>query len=78
MPTTIDTKGAIVISALALLIYAGAFAVAYFMKSETMLNVLIGTAATNAAAVVQYWVGSSAGSKKKDDTIATISAKTAP
>jgi hypothetical protein len=74
MPTTtISTKGAIIISALVLLIYAGAFAVAYMLKSDVMLNVLVGTAATNATTVVGFWVGSSAGSQKKDDTIATMS-----
>ncbi len=71
MPS-VSTTGAVIISALVLLIYAGAFAVAFMLKSDTMLNVLVGTAATNATTVVGFWVGSSAGSQKKDDTIANL------
>jgi heme O synthase-like polyprenyltransferase len=67
---TISTWGAIIISVVALLIYAGAFCAAIWLKSETLLNVLVGTAATNAATVVGFWVGSSASSRKKDDVIA--------
>ena len=34
--------------------------------SETILNMLLGTLAAMATSVVSYWVGSSAGSQKKD------------
>ncbi len=37
--------------------------------SETILNVLLGTLAANATAVVSYWVGSSRGADKKDSTL---------
>jgi hypothetical protein len=62
--------GAIIVSVVALLIYLGALGVAYSLKSDTMLNILIGTAAANATTVISYWVGSSASSSKKDDVIA--------
>jgi len=38
--------------------------------SETVLNVLLGTLAAMATNVVGYWVGSSAGSARKDDRLA--------
>lgn len=37
--------------------------------SETILNMLLGTLATMASAVVSYWVGSSAGSARKNDML---------
>lgn len=38
--------------------------------SETILNMLLGTLAAMATSVVSYWVGSSAGSARKDDRLA--------
>jgi hypothetical protein len=37
--------------------------------SETILNMLLGTLAAMATAVVSYWVGSSAGSAQKTDLL---------
>jgi hypothetical protein len=37
--------------------------------SETILNMLLGTLAAMATAVVSYWVGSSAGSAQKTDML---------
>lgn len=37
--------------------------------SEALANVMLGSLATMASGVVAYWIGSSAGSKQKDDTI---------
>lgn len=39
---------------------------------ESVVLFLLGSWSTLAAAVVAYWVGSSAGSSKKDETIQTI------
>jgi hypothetical protein len=38
--------------------------------SETLLNMLLGTLAAMATSVVSYWVGSSAGSARKDERLA--------
>ena len=40
---------------------------------ESVVLFLLGAWSTMAAGVVNYWVGSSAGSAKKDETIQTIS-----
>ena len=39
---------------------------------ESVVLFLLGAWSTMAAGVVTYWVGSSAGSKQKDDTIQTM------
>jgi hypothetical protein len=45
--------------------------------SETMANMLLGTLSAMATSVVSYWVGSSAGSARKDEQIAqTVRAAT--
>ena len=41
--------------------------------SETAANMLLGTLAAMATSVVSYWVGSSAGSARKDDRLAQAS-----
>jgi hypothetical protein len=69
-PKVISGYGAIIVSVVALLIYLGAHVVVLLLKSDTMLNILIGTDSALATMVAQYWVGSSAGSSKKDDIIA--------
>lgn len=40
--------------------------------SDTILNVLLGSLSAMATSVVSYWVGSSAGSARKDDHIARL------
>ncbi len=46
--------------------------------SETVLNVLLGTLAAMATNVVGYWVGSSAGSARKDEQLAEVARGVAP
>ena len=66
--STIVLGGFIVISFMAMKPeYAG-------VKQEVVLF-LLGAWSTLAAGVVSYWVGSSAGSKNKDDAIAAIAEK---
>ena len=80
-PTTASIWGAPVVSVYALTIFLASIGVAAWLKYETVLIVLLTAAATNATNVVGYWIGSSAGSQKKDETIAAQSAaasKTAP
>ena len=65
--------GAPVVSALVLLTFGVVMALAFTRSlpdgSQTILNVLLGSLAAMATSVVSYWVGSSAGSARKDGTI---------
>ncbi len=63
-----------IISAIVLMTFGGVMAVVllYGMPagSETAGNLMLGTLAAMATSVVSYWVGSSAGSARKDDRLA--------
>ena len=69
--------GAPIISTLVLITFATVMTLALTRSlpqgSETILNMLLGTLAAMATSVVSYWVGSSAGSARKDDHIAKLS-----
>lgn len=75
-PTTSDTVaatwGPIVVSGMAMVLFFAAICVAWWTK-DASLPLLLGAAATNAATVVSYWLGSSSGSKRKDQVIAGMS-----
>ena len=45
-------------------------------STYAILNMLLGTLAAMATSVVSYWVGSSAGSARKDEHIARLAANT--
>lgn len=45
------------------------------VTAEPVLNVLMGTLGAMATSVVSYWVGSSAGSARKDERLATLAKK---
>lgn len=66
----ISEYGTIVVSVVAMVVYLIALAIAFFLKSDNLLTVLIGAAVANATAVVQYWVGSSRGSTMKTGLLA--------
>ena len=65
--------GAPVISAVVLVTFATVMFLALTRSlpagSETILNMMLGTLAAMATAVVSYWVGSSAGSTRKDELL---------
>lgn len=63
--------GAPAVSMFALAIFAGSIIVAMVLKSAS-LDILLGAAAANATAVISYWVGSSSGSQKKDQSLAAV------
>ena len=62
------------ISAVVLITFGGMMAMVMLngmpAGSETAANMLLGTLAAMATSVVSYWVGSSAGSARKDDRLA--------
>jgi len=66
------------VSILSIGIFLAALLIAYISKSDTALTLLLGVAATNFTTVVSFWVGSSAGSQKKDATISNLSGPAAP
>ena len=76
-PTPADASrrtGAVVVSVVAqatfLIALVAACAIAWIKNDYTLLIALAGAAATNATSVVNYWIGSSAGSDKKTDLLA--------
>lgn len=75
-PTTtsslVSMYGAIAVSVLSLVIFSVCLGVAFFLKDSNAMTLLIGAAIANSTACVQYWIGSSSGSQKKDETIAKL------
>lgn len=71
--------GAPVVSVVVLLTFGGVVAVALTQAmpqgAEPVLNVLLGTLGAMATSVVGYWVGSSAGSARKDAHLASLAYK---
>ena len=73
-PTTASLWGAPAISIYTLTIMIGAMAIAWLTKNDNAMTLLTGAAIANATTIINFWVGSSAGSQKKDETIAAQSA----
>lgn len=73
---SIIALGAPIVSSLVLVTFATVMSLALTRSlpqgSETILNMLLGTLAAMATSVVSYWVGSSAGSARKDERIARL------
>lgn len=67
---TVSTWGQISVSSIALLTFAGCLIVSFLLKDSQMELLVVGAAVANATTVVNYWLGSSSGSKGKDATIA--------
>lgn len=69
-----DQIPAAIMSVIVLLLFGGALALmltrALPPGSEALLNIMLGTLGAMSAGVVQYWIGSTAGSANKDKTIA--------
>lgn len=68
-PPTRSRWGATVISAFSLVLLLVALVFAFLTKNDNLLIILAGVIATNATNVVGFYVGSSASSQAKDDTI---------
>lgn len=75
-PTAAPT-GAILVSIFVLAIFLAAIVIAWWSK-DSSLQILLGMAGTNAATAVGFWLGSSSGSRDKDQTIAQQAASAAP
>jgi hypothetical protein len=71
--------GAPVVSVIVLLTFGGVVALTLLRSlppnAEPVLNVLLGTLGAMATSVVTYWVGSSAGSARKDARLATLASR---
>lgn len=50
--------------------YVVAYAIAYFAKSDSAINMLIGASITMAGTIVNFYFGSASGSQAKDKVIA--------
>lgn len=66
-------RGTTLMSIMAAANFIAAFVVAFLSKDQANLGLLIGASIANFTTVVSYWVGSSAGSQKKDEIIAASS-----
>lgn len=64
------------ISILVLILFGAMAALALFLTippgSEAIMNTLLGTLSAMAMTVISYWVGSSAGSARKDERLSKI------
>jgi hypothetical protein len=58
------------ISVIGLLIFAIGYAIAFVVKDSTVQTMYAGAAIAIGQQIIGYWIGSSAGSTKKDQTIA--------
>jgi zinc transporter ZupT len=67
--TKIATYGAVVTSILACIGFIGALVIAYLSKDQQNLGMLLGVVAGAFNTVVAFWLGSSAGSQKKDEAL---------
>jgi hypothetical protein len=69
-PATMMWLGAAVTSVLCSLAFIVALLVSYMSKDQPNLGLLIGAVIANFSTTVSFWLGSSAGSQKKDETLA--------
>lgn len=78
---TSEKVGAISVSVLATIVF-GAVVVLWMLRPPSVespvLNVLVGALAGGYGTVLNYWLGSSAGSSRKDATIQNMAATAGP
>ena len=74
-PKIVSLWGQIGISILAQLIFAGTVVVAFFLHDANILLLVVGAVIANSTATIQFWVGSSSGSQKKDDAVIAAAGK---
>jgi hypothetical protein len=68
---TLARFGAILTSLVTMLAFAVALVFAYIYKDTQNLSLIIGAIIANATTVVSYWLGSSSGSARKTEIIAS-------
>ena len=77
----VDNLGAVIISLVATLAFVGVL-ILWVTKppqvNSDVLNVLVGALTTGYVQTLNYWFGSSASSKQKDRTIASLSNTPSP
>jgi hypothetical protein len=64
--------GSIITSVMASLAFLAAILISYLSKDQTNLAMLLGVVAGGFNTVIGYWLGSSAGSQRKDDAILKV------
>ena len=63
------------VSVVGLVIFALGYGISFVMKDSTVQTMYAGAAIAMGQQVIGYWLGSSAGSAKKDETIANRTEK---
>lgn len=71
-PKVIQYWGAIITSTISMVTFTAALGAAFFFKDPALLQLAMGAAIANATATVQFWIGSSYSSQKKDATIEKV------
>lgn len=61
--------GSIITSVMASAAFLSALVISYMSKDQTNLAMLLGVVAGGFNTVIGYWLGSSAGSQRKDDAL---------
>ncbi len=74
IPEKLTLSGAVVISIIIVLGFLGAAGLVFWLQTENQpVKTLLDTLTVQFVAVVNYWLGSSAGSKRKDEHINALS-----
>jgi hypothetical protein len=68
--SNVSSWGAIAVSLLASFSFTAALIIAYMAKDQANLSLLIGAVISNFSTAVSFWLGSSAGSQRKDEMLA--------
>lgn len=65
----LSTVGAIIVSSLCCIAFGAALVVAYMANDEANKSLLTGAVIASFSTTVSFWLGSSAGSQKKDEAL---------
>ena len=66
----VTTISKLTVSVTSQVVFLVALGIAYLTKDSTAISLLVGAAIANSTTVVNFWLGSSAGSSSKDAIIA--------
>lgn len=72
MNEVITAWGRVAVSAIGQILLAVALVMAYQLGNDTILNIVVGAIVANGTTIVQYYLGSSASSNKKDEVVAAL------
>ena len=71
----VSLYGQVAVSILSQLIFAGTAVAAFFVRDDNLLLLVVGAVIANATTTINFWVGSSSGSQKKDDIVHAVTTR---